>query len=901
MLPEGVEYELDLNRRQLIQVKTKRPMLDVNSLSYRSIVNQLSRLECKEYIHVLMDKPKVAKVELKRMHLKFEIDTTNPLAREYDIVSNEFSGLRISLEQKHGTLFGLNHGLYLENISNKCKSLLILPHGVISFLTSNNQHATVNIDVNGDLHNPPFHTYCVDEFLRQITSETSKYSAWLFLAYLHALTSLGTSDTFTGLTGTERSLQILQSSFIWSSPSAPYEQESIELLESIAKLSPERSCNQFKRVKWPKDIPTHVAQDAFILIVSKLLRDSQQLIGLDKNKTKHVDETKTELSLNNRDYLRWLQLYPNLHISNTFVKHEILKTEQSYHQECEKSLNNTRIISILHHGNEFHVTNDFNLKYFLTNWTYGTLDGIVHTNHADTILNHNNEVTLTNLWLSLYENARKQELSREKFALIYSLLAHQGKEDFQAILALQTVTQNFKTFLNVIPPSVSQYDVRDIEFSAEKISNILRSNHSCPAEYHPNRFSFNKNMNTEEEKIEKRNQYEQKIKENIESITENIAKKWPCDAVNSVEYINLVTDIQIDVAFEQINAKLLSWNNNRKLLLFIDKVVEKFQSLESLNADVNNLVNWSNQNKHFQQMKSKDKFSIDFESKLCEQLTEYTDDVRKAQQIYNDRVVENPEKLTHSADEWWQLFVNITQSSNAKHLIDAQMYPRLVASMVLPRLLSSQTDDRLKSIIGAFAITLMHEQRLRRIANFEQQPQMIVALEREKETEPHSNWLPREYPEWLLFEIEQNISIRRIQVEIARRMMHSPNTKTQHSVMQLNMGEGKTAVIVPILASVLSDGDKVCQIIVLKSLFATNLNSLRKYLGGMLNRRIYTFPCRRDMRIDEYVAKIMGIYDQCKLRKGEEKKSNPNILINFIQCNIIFEILFCIFFLLEFQ
>lgn len=54
-------------------------------------------------------------------------------------------------------------------------------------------------------------------------------------------------------------------------------------------------------------------------------------------------------------------------------------------------------------------------------------------------------------------------------------------------------------------------------------------------------------------------------------------------------------------------------------------------------------------------------------------------------------------------------------------------------------------------------------------------------------------------PEWLLFEIEQNLTIRRIQIEIANRMIDPPamnDTYAKHSVMQLNMGEGKCAKLV---------------------------------------------------------------------------------------------------------
>lgn len=57
----------------------------------------------------------------------------------------------------------------------------------------------------------------------------------------------------------------------------------------------------------------------------------------------------------------------------------------------------------------------------------------------------------------------------------------------------------------------------------------------------------------------------------------------------------------------------------------------------------------------------------------------------------------------------------------------------------------------------------------------------------------HLNWNPSDNPEWLLLEAEAGIMVRKVQATIAEQMMHPPdNTNT---MMQLNMGEGKSSVI----------------------------------------------------------------------------------------------------------
>lgn len=73
------------------------------------------------------------------------------------------------------------------------------------------------------------------------------------------------------------------------------------------------------------------------------------------------------------------------------------------------------------------------------------------------------------------------------------------------------------------------------------------------------------------------------------------------------------------------------------------------------------------------------------------------------------------------------------------------------------------------------------------------------------------------------------------------------------------------------MAAVLANGKQLCQITVLRSLYATNLSALRQYLGGMLNRRIYTFPCRRDAFLSENIAHIPEIYKECMRERGEHK------------------------------
>ncbi len=131
----------------------------------------------------------------------------------------------------------------------------------------------------------------------------------------------------------------------------------------------------------------------------------------------------------------------------------------------------------------------------------------------------------------------------------------------------------------------------------------------------------------------------------------------------------------------------------------------------------------------------------------------------------------------------------------------------------------------------------------------------------------HVGWDPLSYPDWLLLELENNILIREEQAEIAKQMI-SPSS-CSNSIMQLNMGLGKSSVIVPIVASTLANGSKLARVVVLKSLSSQMFQILQNKLGGMIDRRIYYLPISRTLELDQQLAvQIRNIYKECLVNRG---------------------------------
>ncbi|KAK1819432.1 hypothetical protein LTR12_006133 [Friedmanniomyces endolithicus] len=110
----------------------------------------------------------------------------------------------------------------------------------------------------------------------------------------------------------------------------------------------------------------------------------------------------------------------------------------------------------------------------------------------------------------------------------------------------------------------------------------------------------------------------------------------------------------------------------------------------------------------------------------------------------------------------------------------------------------------------------------------------------------HVNWNPHEFPDSLLLEIESSIMIREVQEEIASQMRDPQDA--HNSVVQLNMGEGKSSLIVPIVAAALANGSQLVRVLVAKPQAKQMAQMIISKLGGLLDRRVYYMPFSRAIK-----------------------------------------------------
>ncbi|TFK34223.1 hypothetical protein BDQ12DRAFT_727128 [Crucibulum laeve] len=206
------------------------------------------------------------------------------------------------------------------------------------------------------------------------------------------------------------------------------------------------------------------------------------------------------------------------------------------------------------------------------------------------------------------------------------------------------------------------------------------------------------------------------------------------------------------------------------------------------------------------------------------------------------------------------------------------LWPRLTLRSILSNLASSSPHNHKlppnwkKTLIHVAKAFLLYQQSQRLVASCLNGNQDDLSKELANMTILNDNLSEPEDSEtfvgdWLLIQLECNFLVRQVQLDIAREMiMPSSN---QNTALQLNMGEGKSSVIVPLVATCLADGKKLVRIVVLRPLARQMFQILVDRLGGLANRRIFYMPFSRDVKLGPQEAQhIHAMYEECCQTRG---------------------------------
>ncbi|CAF1602061.1 unnamed protein product, partial [Adineta ricciae] len=254
----------------------------------------------------------------------------------------------------------------------------------------------------------------------------------------------------------------------------------------------------------------------------------------------------------------------------------------------------------------------------------------------------------------------------------------------------------------------------------------------------------------------------------------------------------------------------------------------------------------------------------------------------------NDEMNECLMRLRQESQESWQELIKSITESNVQlfqYGLGLRITPITLVSLFQQNKKQLDLTDDQRTLLGGILVCWTLQQQLERALYLDTQGK-LEDLAKELSNIPHSNWIPSEHISWLILELEMNITIREMQVKVARHMMQ-PNLnldkqEVQSIVMQMNMGEGKTSVILPMLAVGLpSSSSSLIRLIVLKSLFPTNYQSLRCKLGGLINRRVFPFVCRRDLNFTNQQIQLIHSRLQNALADCDVMITTPEDILSF--------------------
>jgi len=211
------------------------------------------------------------------------------------------------------------------------------------------------------------------------------------------------------------------------------------------------------------------------------------------------------------------------------------------------------------------------------------------------------------------------------------------------------------------------------------------------------------------------------------------------------------------------------------------------------------------------------------------------------------------------------LIPTATTSDLAKIAID----PSLILDF--NPMLAQESRKRLLESISIWLRLCVYEDKLKRLIFFSTSGSTQDVI---KELETVTVWDTVQHPYWLVFEVENGIQIRQEQYKVAQHLIDHPG-----DAIQLNMGLGKTRVILPML--ILHSSFHKCNTGVCVRNKVTRLNFLSpllqeayKYLhdnlcASVLGIKIYQMPFCRDIKLDvSSIATMKDAINECRLNGG---------------------------------
>ena len=925
----------DNQKTSLMLLCNSSRLIDVHTPTAKAVSKILSPLEQATHIHITLNhQTEVLEVHLPRLQLGFFMRKGAT-----QLESKQFREMIVDPNQSIGTLTGLVNKLVLRSDIDSSRSVII-PYGNVRF-EPNDHHVRVHIDTS--TQHLSYHLYHIDPQLGRLVDNGSLKSK-LFKSYLHAVTAHCLTDELTGRTGTEEALHTLASPSVQSFLRLDQTEIDLLVLVARLtprRYYYPRHLKVMQEVEWESLSPISQHPSFFHSVQSIFERARTLDLFFDKTTEIPDAEVSGDLHLLERAGVR--DAANRVH--GFGAKHRTTKHDVDYisRDNVIDSFREARVCHTAKLVDSWSTKLKGCSQLLCEIESWGKpLHG--HRTHDPIPLGYDMKWLdspaefLPGDWCALQTALCSSVVEADKYKIMnfLSTLAysqHARPELVQTLLAFVTVPE-----LRAIRPlEYASFDLShgykpDRKKMVDVANHRARPYDSCPESDLP-QFPLETFSDADERR---RAKHREAVEECLGRFVDDLICQWPQENVRIPVGPGFDTYISTNKATENVRAYFRKWYRNAKFKESISRIQDILDDLDagdqmlpgysfsrppyrylskrnhvdlsdimgrsapSLSpARLNNFDSWIGQQDEDERDRSDlgllfsriaSKSSGRYEQLYAKNLAESYNSLHNRAEC---RLSGSPKALKPLLEE------HLTQCKNhvnyvyqtIRHRLQAErsttrrlacvarMWPRLSPTSLLQQLshgkAASLRDDWKVSLIQ-YGLAISKLQRAERL---------LMCLRKDSEllgelgNPGHQGWDPIDYPDWLLLEIEHSILIRQAQAQIAQEMM-LPSSGA-NSILQLNMGEGKSSVIVPIAAAALADGKKLVRVVVLKPLSGQMFQVLLRTLGGMLGRRIFQLPISRSVRMDMQKARqIQSLCEEC-MRTGGILLVQPENLLSF--------------------
>ncbi|KAF2802550.1 uncharacterized protein BDZ99DRAFT_550822 [Mytilinidion resinicola] len=907
LIPDGQDvYQLKQGITALVEPK---------SPTGRSLSSLLHPLEHKTYLHAILDaNTKEVAVHLPRLNLNFDLGPDMS-----DLKSRQFRGLVVDRDQAIGTFTGLRSKLVLTTPGGTgCgkERCVIVPFGDVQFARSVD-HVEVSVKTDEAARQVGYYAYDLDLNLRKLTGNTTLRGN-LYKTYLHAVTAHCLPDKLTATTGTEEALDCIRSASMRSYDNPSKDEH--ELLKIIADLTPRRNfyplhLKVMQTVDW-SDLPPLSQHNAFATEVDRIRRHYSKLSFLqgDQVDTAVEDLTDGEKFLMERAALRdavfcldgfGAETYTTQHdvaydtSDRGFVREGELRSYAAARLACDWTVD---------------LGSGFNIQSYLEGFGNVTINGVTGPSHPkDAMIEQlgydqswlaEGKAFLPDLWCALQHRFSHNTFNLKKGyaprnADLVEMANHHAKDwanspesdlaqlpgESSAVfwnrcheLYERALSQSAHTFADTLMPQwrvpfrdnhplllVPGNDIAKYIHTADAIGDVRTRFLEC-AQNNELLDYVNKAQTT-------LNGLSRMVGVPDSYLVPSPAPRTP-PRNRSIRYLDV---------FQATAPTLINQQKTGIFTPFLEPKVHTKAGVQKQRMEALLTLLRTKPEGRFDQKYAED-LQRSYESlEASEALPELCgskEDLKAAIQYHLESCNRHVGYIYNRICE----AMRTGHTQMAARNIWSDLAPRLSPLSLLQHLAYPKRktlDEKWKRVLIQYGVALTELQCAQRLVKackgYVENPVDIV----KELTHPgHEGWNPNTRPDWLLLELEGNLLIRPVQARIAMEMIEP--SSNLNSILQLNMGEGKSSVIVPIVAAFLADTtQRLARVVVLKPLAPQMLNTLISKCSGLLGRPIYYMPFSRSLRVSvEQAVWIRELYQEC-MRVGGILLSQPEHLLSF--------------------